>query len=252
MSNKIKAITFDLWDTVFIDDSDEPKRKAAGRLSKPAERRRLVMEFIQKHHPIDPSVVDAAFNAVDLAFRKVWHEQYVTWRVCERLELILGALGEKLPDDEMSELIRRHEEMELEFMPDIVPGVKDAIARLHGKYKLGVISDAIFSPGRALRKLLDHYGLLQFFDVFVFSDELGRSKPDPAVFDAACRGLGVAPHELVHIGDREHNDILYAKRLGVNAVLCTAAIDRGSDPAVADAAFSDFAQLYGIIEKLNN
>lgn len=252
MSAKIKAITFDLWDTVFIDDSDEPKRKAAGRLSKPAERRLLVREFIQKHHPIDSPIVDAAYNALDFAFRKVWHEHYVTWSVRERLELILGALGEKLSDEAMAELVRLHEEMELEFMPDIVPGVKEAIAQLHGRYKLGVISDAIFSPGRALRKLLQRYGMLHFFDVFIFSDELGRSKPDPAVFEAACGKLDVAPQELVHIGDREHNDILYAKKLGVNAVLCTAAIDRGSDPAVADAAFNDFTQLYEIIENLNN
>ncbi len=42
MTRKIKAITFDLWDTVLIDDSDEPKRKAAGRATKAMERRRLV------------------------------------------------------------------------------------------------------------------------------------------------------------------------------------------------------------------
>ena len=35
----IKGITFDLWDTVFIDDSDEPKRKKAGRPTKSVERR---------------------------------------------------------------------------------------------------------------------------------------------------------------------------------------------------------------------
>jgi len=252
MSAKIKAVTFDLWDTVFIDDSDEPKRKAAGRLPKSAARRRLVQEYIQQHHPIDAALVNAAYDAVDLAFRKVWHEQYVTWRVLDRLELLLGVLEEKLPDDDMAELVRLHEEMELEFMPDIVPGVKEAIAKLHGRYKLGVISDTVFSPGRTLRKLLLHYGLLQFFDVFIFSDELGHSKPDPAVFGAACQKLGVAPNELLHIGDREHNDILYAKQLGVNAVLCTAAIDRGSDPAVADAAFNDYARLDGIIKTLNN
>ena len=30
MSRTIKAVTFDLWDTVVHDDSDEPKRKAKG------------------------------------------------------------------------------------------------------------------------------------------------------------------------------------------------------------------------------
>ncbi|GIT27925.1 MAG: hypothetical protein CM1200mP41_39690 [Gammaproteobacteria bacterium] len=30
----IKAVTFDLWDTVIHDDSDEPKRAAQGLRSK--------------------------------------------------------------------------------------------------------------------------------------------------------------------------------------------------------------------------
>ena len=94
--------------------------------------------------------------------------------------------------------------------------------------------------------------VLHLFDIFVFSDELGRSKPDPTVFHAACQDLNVASNELLHIGDREHNDILFAKKLGVKAILCTAAIDRGSDPSIADGAFSDYTQLDQIIEGLNN
>ena len=39
------AITFDLWDTVFHDDSDEPKRAAAGLPNKKVSRRDLVHCF---------------------------------------------------------------------------------------------------------------------------------------------------------------------------------------------------------------
>ena len=70
----IKAITFDLWDTVFIDDSDEPKRKAAGRLSKKDERRFLVYEFVQKHKDVSKELIDSIYNTADAAFSKVWHE----------------------------------------------------------------------------------------------------------------------------------------------------------------------------------
>ncbi len=30
---RVRVISFDLWDTVFIDDSDEPKRRAQGLLA---------------------------------------------------------------------------------------------------------------------------------------------------------------------------------------------------------------------------
>ena len=247
---KIKAITFDLWDTIIRDDSDEPKRKAAGRPTKKEERRELVHRYCSKHEHLDRKLVDVAYNAADAAFNKAWKELHVTWTVEERLDLVLKGLGRELPGMERAELIRLHEEMELEIRPDILPGVHDALSKLHEKYRLGVISDAIFTPGRALRRLLSDAGLLGFFEVFVFSDEAGRSKPDRLVFQSAIEAFGVKPGELVHVGDREQNDVDGPHRFGARAVLCTAAVDRGSDGTKAEAVFGDYRELPGIIEKL--
>ncbi|NOX66223.1 MAG: HAD family hydrolase [Chlorobi bacterium] len=248
----IKAITFDLWDTVFIDDSDEPKRKAAGRPTKATERRQLVKQFVDKYQQVSQEIVNAAYDAQDAAFRKVWHDQHVTWSVKERLEMVLKGIGVTLPDEELAELVRLHEEMELEFRPDFVQGVHDAIKTLSEKYKLGVISDAIFSPGRSLRKLLEDEGLLQYFSTFVFSDEVGCSKPHECVFNAAKEGLGVEFNEIVHIGDREHNDILGPEKMGMHSILCLAALDRGSDRNRADAYFEDYGELSNLIENLKD
>lgn len=248
----IKAITFDLWDTVFIDDTDEPKRKAAGRPTKAVERRQLVKQFVDRHQQISQEIVNAAYDTQDAAFRKVWHDHHITWSVKERLEIVLKGLGVTLPEDELAELVKLHEEMELEFRPDFVPGVHDAIKALSGKYKLAVISDAIFSPGRSLKKLLEDEGLLQYFTTFVFSDEVGCSKPAEHIFNAAKEGLGVEFNEIVHIGDREHNDILGPEKMGMKSILCLAALDRGSDRNRADAFFEDYSELPDLIENLGN
>ncbi len=248
----IKAITFDLWDTVFIDDSDEPKRKAAGRPTKAVERRKLVKQFIEKHQQISEDVVNAAYDAQDAAFRKTWHDCHITWTVKERLEIVLKGIGATLPENEMAELIRLHEEMELEFRPDFVPGVHEVLETLHKRYKLAVISDAIFSPGRSLRELLRDEGLLEYFSTFIFSDEVGCSKPAKRVFEVAKEDLGVAFNEIVHIGDREHNDILGPKKMGMHAILCLAALDRGSDKNCADAYFKDYNKLPNLIKNLVN
>lgn len=248
----IKAITFDLWDTVFIDDSDEPKRKAAGKPAKAVERRQLVKQFADKHQHVPQEIVNAAYDAQDAAFRKVWHDLHITWSVKERLEMVLKGIGVTLPEDELAELVRLHEEMELEFRPDFVPGVHDAIKTLSEKYKLGVISDAIFSPGRSLRKLLEDEGLLQYFSTFVFSDEVGCSKPHECVFNAAKKGLGVEFNEIIHIGDREHNDILGPEKMGMKSILCLAALDRGSDRNRADAYFENYSELPNLIDNLKD
>lgn len=246
----IKAITFDLWDTVFIDDSDEPKRKAAGRLSKHEERRSLVFELAQKHKDVSRELVDSIYNTADAAFSKVWHSQFVTWIVGERMEIIFKGLEINLSSEELDNIIQLHEEMELEFKPDFINGVGDAIEELSKTYQLGIISDTIFSPGRVLREILKGEGLLKYFDHFVFSDEIGNSKPEPIVFQSACKKFGIEPSELVHIGDREHNDILGPKNVGANAILCTAAIDRDSKNTKADAVFSDYRELPAMIQSL--
>ncbi len=42
----IKTITFDLWDTMIRDDSDEPKRATRGLRPKKAERRHMIWEVL--------------------------------------------------------------------------------------------------------------------------------------------------------------------------------------------------------------
>jgi HAD superfamily hydrolase (TIGR01549 family) len=247
----IRAVTFDLWDTVFIDDSDEPKRKAQGLAPKPVERRNLVQQFLARHEPISRELIDLAYDTTDAAFRQVWYGQNVTWTVRQRLSVLLKGLKRNLPEPEFDELVRLHEDMELTVRPDMAPNIADALNSLQGKYKIGVISDAIFSPGRALRQLLADYDLLEYFSSFIFSDEIGCAKPNPAVFQAAAKDLSVKPEEIVHIGDRELKDIEGPRAVGARAVLCTVVKDRCSENTKADAICSNFLDLPAILEKLN-
>ncbi|HYK91230.1 MAG TPA: HAD family hydrolase [Acidobacteriota bacterium] len=248
---RVRALSFDLWDTVFADDSDEPKRKKLGLAPKPAERRDLVHLFLSRHAPIDRTLVNCAYDTADAAFRQVWHHQHSTWPVEVRLQVLLAGLKRQLPEEELQELVSLHEEMELRVRPDLVPGVADALRSLSGRYTLVVVSDAIFTPGRALRELLAGYGLKHFFSAFLFSDEIGCSKPAPAAFHRAAELAHCRLEELVHIGDREHNDIAGAKDAGARAVLVTAAVDRGSADTRADAVCRDFGQLPAILESLD-
>jgi len=252
MAGNISAVTFDLWDTVIVDESDEPKRAARGLLSKSLTRRELVWKFLEKHESIARELVDVSYAATDAAFRKVWYDHSFTWSVSERLEVVLKGLGRTLPEEEMAELVRLHEEMEFEIQPDLAPGIVEAIKGLHGKYKLGVISDTIFSSGRVLRKLLQANDLEQYFDVFIFSDEAGCSKPDSRTFTAAAKGLGVDITKIVHVGDRDTKDIKGPQNLGGKGIYTTVVNDRGSSDTSADAICRDYADLVEIVDTLNN
>lgn len=248
----IRAVSFDLWDTVFVDDSDEPKRRDLGLPPKPVERRELVHRFLSRHGSIERALVDCAYDTADAAFRQVWQQQHVTWPVAVRLGVVLAGLKRRLPEEEFRELVRLHEEMELRVRPDLAPGIAEALRVLAERYTLVVVSDAIFTPGRALRELLAGYGLRDLFAGFVFSDELGCAKPAPAMFLRAAELAGCRPDQMVHVGDRESNDIEGALGAGCRAVLATAVVDRGSSGTRAHAVCRDFRELPALIAGLDS
>ena len=246
----IRAITLDLWDTVIHDDTDEPKRAAAGLPPKPEARRALMRDALAAHCGVPAEIADTAYDVTDAAFARVWHEQHVTWTVEERLSVLLGGLGRELPEAVLADVIARIERMELDFMPDPVPGIGDALETLAARYPLAVVSDAIHAPGRCLREWLQRHRLLHHFRVFAFSDEVGRAKPHPDIFHHAAAGLGVVADEMLHVGDREHNDVRGPHALGMKAILFTATRDLDRAGSTADAVCERAADLPVVVERL--
>ncbi len=247
----IKAITFDLWDTMIADETDEPKRSAQGLSSKPKARRELMHAALERHGAIAYETVACAYDVADAAFNKVWKGHSVTWTVAERLAVLLIGLGRELPGETFAEVVAATENMEGEVPPDAIPGIAEALEALSARYKLGVVSDALVSPGRVLRKVLAHHGLERYFSGFVFSDEIDCSKPDPRMFHTAAEQLGVEMESMVHIGDRDHNDVKGPQALGMKAVLFTAVRNADENNTSADAICADHADLPAIIERLD-
>ena len=97
---------------------------------------------------------------------------------------------------------------------------------------------------------LNSHGFVTFFQDFAFSDAVGHSQPHADIFHSAPRQLGVDVKEMVHVGDRTHNDIKGPQALGMKAVLFTATRDDDRDTTTADAICECFADLPGVIEGL--
>jgi putative hydrolase of the HAD superfamily len=246
----IKAITFDLWDTIIADDTDEPKRRARGMRSKAEERRHLVWQALDRHQAIAEADAGLAYDVAEAAFNRAWKGNSVTWTIEERLDIILAGLRRTLPAEDRTALVDALGRMEVEVAPDPVPGIGDALEALAGSYALCVVSDTIVTPGAQLRALLETHDLKRHFSGFAFSDEVGRSKPHRAMFEAAAGQLGVAIAEMVHIGDRDHNDVKGPQALGMKAVLFTGRRDADRRTTSADAICADHAELPATIDAL--
>jgi putative hydrolase of the HAD superfamily len=88
---------------------------------------------------------------------------------------------------------------------------------LHGKYKLGLVSN--FAIPECAWRLLDKYGLNEFFDVVLVSGAINKRKPGSEIFERALKALGVNNSEAVFVGDMPSLDVKGAKNVGMKAVL---------------------------------
>ena len=167
-SELIKAITFDLWDTIVDDDSDEPKRAAQGLRTKREERRHLVFEELNALEPIDEAAVTLAYDTMEAAFNTVWHDQHVTWTIEDRINVVLKGLRRELSQEAFERVVAGHAAMEVDIEPDIIPGCAEALEQISQKFKLAIVSDAIVTPGRRLRDLLEKHKVKQYFSGFAF------------------------------------------------------------------------------------
>lgn len=247
-SQPVLAVTFDLWDTLVIDDSDEVQRAARGLPTKVVARRECFRRLVHEASPeLTADQADQAWDTANAAFRKWWKQEHHTPPVSRRLDVGLKALGLARPDG-YDAAVHELSTMEVEIPPDLLPGAAEALAALAARYPLAIISDSIVTPAKGLRQILENHGLAKFFATTCFSDEVGASKPDPRPYHAAARALGVNVRGLVHVGDRQETDVDGAHAVGARAVYFTGAVDRG--PHTADVLCTDLRQLPDLIAAL--
>ena len=70
------------------------------------------------------------------------------------------------------------------------------------------------------------------------------------MFHAASGQLGIGLRYMVHIGDRDHNDVKGPQALGMKAVLFTKLRNVDEATTSADAICRDHADLPAIIDRL--
>lgn len=102
-------------------------------------------------------------------------------------------------------------------------GAVDALERMARRVPLAALSNG----NACLRRI----GLMPLFRFQLGAREHGAAKPAASIFHAACRELGHAPHEVLHVGDDIEMDVVGAARAGLR----TCWINRRDDDGAARA-----------------
>ena len=92
---------------------------------------------------------------------------------------------------------------------DFYPDALDALDRLAARWPIAALTN-----GNAD---LHRIGIADRFTVFVAARDAGHAKPDAPIFHATCERLGLAPGEVLHVGDDPLLDVAGANWAGMRS-----------------------------------
>ena len=233
----IAAITFDYWNTLVADG-------AAGLRDHRLEAWSGVLEGAG--FSTERERLGLAFESSWQKFQEAWTagEQY---RHVESVLDILEELGYHVPPDIHDALLATYdipEETDLR----LTEGVGEALEDLKSAgLRIGIICDVGMTPSSALRRFLQRNGVLDFFDHWSFSDEVGFYKPDRRIFEHALSGLGATTAEAAHIGDLKRTDVAGALAMEMTALRYTGMFDDDSEGPEAHHVIRHHSELSEIL-----
>jgi len=228
---KITAITFDLWQTLLLDNRDLGRARAQVRL----EGAQQALE--QFGEPYDLEHIREAYRTCYRRCQQI-RSQNRDVSFQDQVEIFIDnispGLVRRLPQETLREILRAyadsffvHPPVPHEAALTVLSSVRDM------GLKIGLISNTGMTPGVAFRKFLEQHGMLKYFDVLTFSDEVQLAKPAEEIFLMTLRELAAAPGESIHIGDHVVNDVVGAKQSGMKTIWIEGFYQRQdeSDPA---------------------
>ena len=97
----------------------------------------------------------------------------------------------------------------------LMDGTMEILDYLKPKYRLHILTNGF---AEVQSDKMCHSGIENYFDLMITSEEIGKLKPHPEVFQHALQQAGVFAHNTYMIGDNLKSDILGAKNMGMYVV----------------------------------
>jgi len=130
--------------------------------------------------------------------------------------------------------------------------IKETLGRLKDAgIKLGILSNT-FINSFSLERHLERLGILDSFDVRLYSYQFPYRKPNKRIFLAAAERLGVLPENTVFVGDRMDTDVAGSRRANMFSVIKRAYTNSKKKIPKNIITIEKIAELPGVIESINH
>jgi HAD superfamily hydrolase (TIGR01509 family) len=157
--------------------------------------------------------------------------------------LLPAAVGIDKESDEGKRISERRGEIyKTRYFPHLrpFPRVRQLLERMRDHGLTLVVASS--SPEDEVEKALERIGINDLLESATSATDAGRSKPDPDVVRSALERSGLAPREVVMVGDTPY-DIQAAGKVDVGVIALRCGGFRDEDLAGAVAVYDDAADL---------
>lgn len=203
--DSVKLVSFDVFDTLITR-----------LVVKPVHVFVVMADKIDEQEEFNPLFVKF-FRSLRVWSEFVTSRKLLTGKVSLQLIYEKMATIAKISQSQINYLINLELTTEQELLHPI-PGAVELVERarqIHGRV---VFMSDMYLPEPFLRELLTRYELLKEGDALYISGGLGISKGSGKLFDHVLRIEGLAPEELLHIGDHILSDYLVPLERGIGVL----------------------------------
>lgn len=151
-----------------------------------------------------------AFQAVNQPLWVAYQNKEINAEALQRIRF--ESLAQKTGQDPL--VLNRELMDEMALVSQPLEGVREMLASLHGKVKMGIITNGF---NALQQKRLENTQTAGFFDLLVVSETIGVAKPDRQIFDYAFSQMGeVERSKVLMVGDTLASDILGGNLAGID------------------------------------
>jgi FMN phosphatase YigB (HAD superfamily) len=231
----IEAVTFDYWQTLLWE---EPGGLQSGRVAAWAGL------FEEAGIALPEGILDTAHASAFEVASASWKAgtQYTAEHAGRH---VVEHLGVHVPPDVAVAVVRAFSDAGRRTVLHVTEGLEDVLRALRDQgIKVGIVCDVGLTPSPVLRDHLAQRGLLQYFDAWAFSDEVGAYKPSRAPFEHVLGLLGVDdPTAAAHTGDNRRTDVAGARAMGMTSIRYTGVFDDRTEHPEADLVVPSHAEM---------
>ncbi len=244
----ITAVTFDLWQTLLLD------RPEVGRIRTQARLEGARQALLEGGHPFDLERIEEAYRAGVRQCQEI-RESGLDIAFNEQVKIFVNSLSPDLsteiPKAIFQKIASTYSDSFLKHPAEPHPAGVDVLRAVREMgLRVGLISNTGMTPGVLFRQFLEEHGMLGYFDVLTFSDEVGYSKPSPEIFALTLEKLGATPSQTVHVGDHIFNDVAAAKACGFKTVWIEGFYKRPNDTDQATEADISVSRLEDVVSAI--